>query len=85
MTLTKSPMAHKTFSQEQFEFTFYKIIIPYKIDNYKLSLSSKLCALQFLLKCRQYSNKSGVGTNLMYLKKYSFKVRFCDRLYFRIK
>jgi len=82
MTITKSPMAHKTFSQEQFEFIFYKIVVPYKIENFNIKLSSRLHALRFILNCREYSNKSGIGTNLMYLKKYSFKILFCEKKYF---
>ena len=85
MTLTKSPMAHKTFSQEQFEFIFYKIVVPYRIENYNLKLSNRFYALQFLLKCRQYSNKSGIGTNLMYLKKYAFKAYFYESTYFKLR
>ena len=31
LTITKSPMAHKTFSQEQYLFKFYTLVVSYSI------------------------------------------------------
>ena len=44
ITITKSPMAHKTFSQEQLKWEYYKIVIPYKII-----LNEKVSSLESFL------------------------------------
>ena len=69
ITITKSPMAHKTFSQEQLKWEYYKIVIPYKII-----LNEKVSSLEsflfFILQHRNSNNKMvSLGTNLINLKR----------------
>ena len=83
-TLTKSPMAHKTFSQEQFKFVYYSLIIPYKISINNFRIKNIIKVLQFILNYREYSTKNYVGTNLMFLKKKSFSIKFSEEKYFKL-
>jgi len=62
-------MAHKTFSQEQLKWEYYKIVIPYKII-----LNEKVSSLEsflfFILQHRNSNNKMvSLGTNLINLKR----------------
>jgi hypothetical protein len=83
LTLLKAPMAHKTFSQEQYVFKFYQLNVSYKNEfNYYgvinsinksvfLSLNLRLAAIPF-------------ETNLLFLKKFRFSFVASDKIYMNL-
>ena len=81
-TLTKAPMAHKTYSQEQYLFRFYFLILSYKTP------SSELCKLDItrsifiLLRQREIFNC--FGTNLLFLKRFRINLTVSDINFFKI-
>ena len=84
ITLIKSPMAHKKFSQEQFSFINYTSNISYKIkikENYILSEALK--ALIFIYKCKKYS-LNYIDSNLFILKKFKYKLNYSNLTYFKL-
>jgi hypothetical protein len=67
-TLLKAPMAHKTFSQEQFISQFYQLSISFNNDFRKratLNTANGLLLLALYIR----SNQLPVETNLFFLKK----------------
>lgn len=66
-TLIKAPMAHKTFSQEQFIFRVYNLVIKFK---YKLCFLHFNASIYFVL----YLHKMRLTfeTNLLLLKHINF-------------
>lgn len=80
LTITKSPMAHKTFSQEQYLFKFYTLVVSYSllmdksmvpgtlVQTPKTKTSSLNSSLLFILKHRALSPLN-LGTNLFFTKK----------------
>ena len=86
LTLTKSPMAHKTFSQEQYKFEFFKLIVPLTT---KSALIQGECtiknSLHFALNLRDYYTRGSiVGTNLFFLQKHNLKYSFPNQTFFRL-
>lgn len=76
MTTLKSPMAHKTFSQEQSSFEVYNVSISFKtgLTNLSKSTSSINDSLYFL---HHFFNKAPlVSTNMLILKKYTITSNF---------
>jgi len=77
LTFTKAPMAHKTFSQEQFLFKFYKFKIIFKIkllkENLNITLNQSIYLLLYLRNCLPI-----LETNILFLKKFSFKIFISD-------
>jgi hypothetical protein len=70
LTLLKSPMAHKTYSQEQFKLSTFKLVLNYKIT-YNKSMAPKnvISVLLFIKKYQSSINSFRfIGTNLLYLK-----------------
>ena len=86
LTLVKSPMAHKTFSQEQYKFEFFKLIVPLRSKNPTTKqISSTTSSLHFALKLRSYyTNKSIIGTNLLFLQKHIFRYIFTEKSFFKL-
>jgi len=79
LTIIKSPMAHKTFSQEQYLFKFYTLVVSYSLfmdkdtavntpNTSKKKISSLNSSLLFILKHRNLSPLN-LGTNLLFTKK----------------
>ena len=84
-TFTKSPMAHKTFSQEQFQFKSYKIITSYKLrTNTYLRINSYSASLQFILNIRSNLTRSLIGTNLLFMKRSNLRFTFYEKAYFKV-
>jgi len=84
ITITKSPMAHKTFSQEQLKWEYYKLVIPYVITS-----GVKVCgvnqAMYFILQVRGGSiSRDSVGTNLLFLKKSTIRYSFSESFFFKL-
>jgi len=80
LTKIKAPMAHKTFSQEQFKFSYYQLVISFKskssgqfyVNNLRvLDMNS----LYYLLLSLKYVNIP-LGTNMLSTKSFAFEVTF---------
>ena len=82
-TLTKSPMAHKTFSQEQFKWEKYNVVISYNLK-INSGLNSKYESMNFLLKQRNSARSSYLGSNLLFLDKIDVKVCFLESQFFKV-
>lgn len=65
-THTKAPMAHKTFSQEQYMFRFYYMSVTFKVRQ-KLVPNSTNKTLLFALKQRRLF--TAYGTNLFFMRR----------------
>lgn len=74
-TNTKAPMAHKTFSQEQYMFKFYHLSISFKVNS-DTRLHSVNKSLYFMLSQRRFY--SFYGTNLFFLKRFTLVVNAVD-------
>ncbi len=72
-TLIKSPMAHKTFSQEQFQFKFFNLVISFSTPlplNYSVPTLNHLLFLILSLK----SSIPFVETNFFLLKRFTLVI-----------
>ena len=79
-TLIKSPMAHKTFSQEQYQIKFFSIKISfYNNLNHTLSDFELNKSVLFALSLRQ--SMPFFETNFFFLKKFSFMFFFTSKKY----
>ena len=84
MTITKSPMAHKTFSQEQLKWEYYKLIIPYVIMGVE-EIRGINQAIHFILQTRGGAfSRNSIGTNLLFLKKNTIRYFFVEYKYFKL-
>ena len=72
MTLIKAPMAHKTFSQEQYLFRFYYISLSFTLTNETDNLSSINGSLVFYFKQKKLFYF--FGTNLFFFKKITHRL-----------
>jgi hypothetical protein len=76
-TLTKAPMAHKTFSQEQFLFKFYKFTIRFSVPMpLYLTLNQSLYILLFLRQSLPI-----VETNILFLKRFNLRLVNADAVF----
>jgi ribosomal protein S10 len=82
LTLIKSPLAHKTFSQEQFLNRYYKISVSFKpnfsdsvnsINSVNGSIYASICIR---------NNIPLISTNLLFLKKMSYSYTSNDIKYY---
>ena len=83
-THIKSPMAHKTFSQQQFKFKFFFMSASFVADGSYNSMDMHLSSVNsalYLLTDFKLSN-SIAGTNLFLLKKISLVIRSSDSNFF---
>lgn len=84
-TIMKAPMAHKTYSQEQFMIRFYNFSITFHSDcsvrnNEALnSISRSGYFAHFLKKAVPF-----IGTNMLFISKYSLVFRAKDSLFFSL-
>ena len=85
VTLTKAPMAHKTYSQEQFKFNFYVLGFSFTLfsKNKKSSLTGINDSL-FLIKYI-FSKNLTFSTNMLFLKKFIFifHLKTADFFYYK--
>lgn len=85
-TIIKSPMAHKTFSQEQFICRTYRLSISFNsykgYDNnvFSLELNKSLYLTHYLLKNLPY-----ISTNMFFLQRYSLGFSFLESNFFLFK
>ena len=83
-TSLKAPMAHKTFSQEQYWIRFYHLQINFTVRKPELrTLDSVNASFYVLLLLR--SSLPLIETNLMLLKCFSFRIPSSDYTYFTLK
>jgi hypothetical protein len=80
-TNLKAPMAHKTFSQEQYMFKFYYLSISFKVASSPHLLSVNK-SLYFLLSQRRFY--AFYGTNLFFLKRFTLVVSAMDRQFLHL-
>ena len=85
LTLLKSPMAHKTYSQEQIKFRYYKILKIFKINNKVIKIPNNTGILNLILSIREENYLRNLSTNLIFLKKIKIKINFTEKGYFKIK
>lgn len=80
-TLTKSPMAHKNWSKEQYIFSYFRFKISFKsffkIESYLTSLN-QISLFLFLTK----NNINSFETNIFFLKYFQSILFFKDALFF---
>ena len=69
-TITKAPMAHKTFSQEQFLFKSYSITLSFSVYP---SVTSPNFFGSLYLNSVFYATKTDFGTNLFFLQRIMLK------------
>lgn len=69
-TITKAPMAHKTFSQEQFMIRYYKLSLSFKIKISSFLQPNNINKIIFFSNMLQ-KNIPFVGTNMLFLHRYS--------------
>lgn len=87
-------MAHKTFSQEQFSFIFYRVVVLFSVscvgtskNNYngggiKKKMTTLLVPL--ILKYRNLDFYKNLSTNFLFIKKYKFYCFCRDSNYFKL-
>lgn len=90
-TITKAPMAHKTFSQEQYMVRYYSLSISFYTpaldlsDTYQsLSKLAPLPTINYSLYFLLFVIKSipCISTNLLLLKRYTILIYSTDKTYF---
>ena len=86
-TITKAPMAHKTYSQEQFMMRFYKFSISFYSNNLVSGYSGDKSYLSGLDKILYFSHfvrrdMPYVGTNMLFLSKYTVVFYCIDSSFF---
>jgi hypothetical protein len=79
-TLLKAPMAHKTFSQEQFNFSYTPITITLIINNTLPSNIPLTCYLVSLIR----ENNLSIGTNLLFIIRVRNSFLSKDLTYFKL-
>jgi hypothetical protein len=90
-TITRSPMAHKTYSQEQFLVRFYRLSVSFNtplIDNnnpnskfnFLDNLNKSFIFVHFLRKNMPY-----LGTNMLFLHKYTISFYSVDPTFFNLQ
>jgi hypothetical protein len=80
LTLLKAPMAHKTFSQEQYVFKFYQLNVSYKNEFSYYKVVNSINKSLFLSLNLRLTNIP-FETNLLFLKKFRFSFVSSDKTY----
>lgn len=82
-TNLKAPMAHKTFSQEQFVFKHYTITISFKtLISENLKINTLNDSIFLILSIR--NSIPFFNTNLLFLQRISFSFYSTDQSYFKL-
>lgn len=83
LTLLKAPIAHKTFSQEQYVFKFYQLNVSYRNEfNYSKVVNSVNKSVFLSLNLRL--STIPFETNLLFLKKFRFSFVANDKIYMNL-
>lgn len=85
-TIIKSPMAHKTFSQEQFLYKTYRLSVSFSgsigvgiTKNPKLDINSSLYLIMFF-----FRNVPCISTNMIFIQRYSLRFLCGDPNFFSL-
>ena len=82
-TLIKSPMAHKTFSQEQFQFKFFNLVISFYIPfKYSKGLLNINQVLHLILSLK--TTIPFVETNFFMLKRFRVTLPLKDSIFLKL-
>ena len=81
LTTIKAPMAHKTFSQEQFKFRYYSFNISFNINSSSLVLNTNSLNKSLYLALLIRGNFLNFSTNMMFVKRFRASLPVTDRLY----
>lgn len=84
ITTTKAPMAHKTFSQEQFKFRYYSFNISFNLINSDIVLNTNSVNKSLYLALLIRLNYINFSTNMMFLKRFRASLPVSDKSYFMI-
>ena len=85
-TKTKSPMAQKTFSQEQYHYQYYNLTISFTSLKHQLSTKSRslnsfsINEVYYLILTTQYLDIP-FSTNLLFLKRFLYLISFHPKKY----
>jgi len=82
-TIIKSPMAHKTFSQEQLQFQFFNLVISFT-SNFPTKVSSLTINQLLYLILQLKSSIPFVETNFFLLKKFQIKLPVSDSNFLKL-
>ena len=84
ITTIKSPMAHKTFSQEQFQFRYYSFNISFNIKNSdsvtKINSVNQSIYVALLIR----KNFLNFSTNMLFIKRFRASLPLSDKLFLTI-
>jgi hypothetical protein len=81
LTLTKAPIAHKTFSKEQFTFYTYRLTTRFSATLFVYQSTVHHALLLLLLTKKNFPI---FETNLLYLKYFLFFYTFSDKTFFQL-
>ena len=86
-TITKAPMAHKTFSQEQYQFQVHSVVIKFtsRLNSDELPVNSINESIFLALSLRQMRFAEKLGTNLFLLARVRFTYPTMDPKFFTLK
>ena len=79
ITTIKSPMAHKTFSQEQFQFRYYSFNISFNILNSKSVTKINSINQSLYLALLMKKNFLNFSTNMLFIKRFRASLPFSDK------
>ena len=80
-TIMKAPMAHKTYSQEQFMLRYYNLSVSFTLSKAGLKpLRTLQDSVYFSLLTK--SALPNMSTNMLFLHKYYFNFSAKDRIFF---
>ena len=82
-TSLKAPMAHKTFSQEQYWIRFYRLQINITLSKSSIKVISSVNASFYVILLLR-SSLPLIETNIMLLKCFSFHIPSSDRMFFTL-
>lgn len=82
LTLIKSPMAHKTFSQEQFQFKFYSLLISFSLNWNQRAYLNTNQTLFILLNLK--NQIPFMETNFFFLQKFKLLIPSSSSNYFLV-
>jgi len=84
LTTIKAPMAHKTFSQEQFKFRYYSFNISFSINNSLELLNINSVNKSMYLSLLIRKNFLNFSTNMMFVKRFRASLPVSDKIYLKL-
>lgn len=84
LTTIKSPMAHKTFSQEQFKFRYYSFNISFTINSTLAPLNINSINKSMYIALLIRGNFLNFSTNMMFVKRFRASLPVSDRIYLTV-